>query len=202
MRKNKIAIVLTLAIGMTMFPAINANAAIYNGWEQSGADWHYYNNGIMQKGWMKCNGNWYYFKDDGTMATGWIKESNVKGYYFNKKGVWIENTDDLYKISTDKTEYNEHDKNITVKLENNSDFDCIINADDNCLQKLNNDGLWEFVQVKDRNKLGYIMIKAHSYGTYTIDVDNLVDGKLQKGTYSIYNLFDGVKYERFEFSVK
>ena len=262
MKKNKIAIALTLAVGMTMVPAINVNAAVYNGWDQNGPYWYYYNNGTMQKGWVQYNGAWYYLKDDGIMATGWqklsgvwyylnsdgsmktgwlkdngtwyylnadgsmktgwlkdngtwyylnadgsmktgwLKESNVKGYYLNKNGAWIENTDDLYKISTDKTEYSELDSAITVTLENNSDFDCVINADDNCLQKINKDGVWEYVDVKDRNKLGNITIKAHSTGLYTIQVDNLVDGKLQEGTYSIYNFFDGVKYERFEFKVR
>ena len=44
--------------------------------------------GNILKGWYqdKSNGNWYYLKDNGVMATGWIKDKDGRWYYLNPDG--------------------------------------------------------------------------------------------------------------------
>ncbi len=59
------------------------------GWKKdsSAGKWHYFNkDGTMATGWVKDSGKWYYMDAEGAMQTGWVKVSG-KWYYFNKSGV-------------------------------------------------------------------------------------------------------------------
>lgn len=54
-----------------------------NGWQASGSDWYYFNNGTQEKDWQSINNNWYYLNPDtAKMATG-IQKINNNTYYLN-----------------------------------------------------------------------------------------------------------------------
>jgi len=58
------------------------------GWVQDGADWYYYENGVMQTGWLDLNGVKYYLDATGTMVTG---EYTIAGkvHRFATSGKWL-----------------------------------------------------------------------------------------------------------------
>ena len=56
----------------------------------------------MQTGWVNDRGTWYYLNDNGTMKTGWHKDSNGKWYYLNEYGVMLSNVYvDSYRLGAD-----------------------------------------------------------------------------------------------------
>lgn len=55
------------------------------GWENYENTWYYYNNGVMQTGWIYDNGNWYYCYSNGKMAS----NTTIDGYKLNSNGAWI-----------------------------------------------------------------------------------------------------------------
>lgn len=104
MKKRKIALVLATAIGILAAGQVKSSAAVYNGWEQSGGNWYYYNSGSMCTGWVKDGGNWYYLNGDGSMRTGWIKYEGA-WYYINPNGSmatgWINDRGTWYYMNPD-----------------------------------------------------------------------------------------------------
>lgn len=62
--------------------------------------------GNILKGWYqdKGNGNWYYLKDNGTMATGWLKDKDGRWYYLDSSGVmqtgWLQDKGKWYYLNT------------------------------------------------------------------------------------------------------
>ncbi|NME84391.1 immunoglobulin-like domain-containing protein [Clostridium sp. SM-530-WT-3G] len=215
MSKNKLALGVALIMGMTTITTIKPEAAVYNGGEKYGSKWYYYDKGIMKTGWLNSGTNWYYLKDDGAMASGWcyldsdgvMKEGItdiyiLKKYYFNKNGEWVEDTNDLFKLSTSEKVFSTDSKSIDVCIINRTDHDYEVKADENYLQKLRNDGLWEIVNLKNGSrKIGNKIVRAHSSENYSIDVSTLAGGKLEPGQYKIYNYL-GNKYYEYEFEVK
>lgn len=65
----------------------------YTGWTKSSEGRRYYRDGVLaQNKWLKAtNGNRYYATENGTMATGWLKAEEGKGWLgwrcFNDRGV-------------------------------------------------------------------------------------------------------------------
>lgn len=123
MLKNKIIFTLLLGTALTFsVPAVNASAAVANGWEQANGNWYYYENSTMKTNswiagtgsdydkwyyvgkdgamvkndWVKhTDGNWYYLGSDGAMiTTQWIPGANNNGkwYYVNEKGIMQTNS--------------------------------------------------------------------------------------------------------------
>lgn len=59
---------------------------VKNGWEKSGNQWYYYDNGVLVKnGWRNINGKWYLFDATSKMLTGWQLKDG-KWYYFLENG--------------------------------------------------------------------------------------------------------------------
>lgn len=81
-----------------------------DGWQQSGNDWYYFNNGTQTKNWQRVNNSWYYMNPEtavmetglqsinnatyylkesnpqqGSMQTGWQRVNN-QWYYFQNSG--------------------------------------------------------------------------------------------------------------------
>ena len=106
MNKKILATGLALVMGITVFPTINSEAKVYNGWEKSGSDWYYYRDGCKETGWVSDEGKWYYFNDDGSMKTGWL-QFGTSWYYLNTDGVmvtgWYYEDDDGALIEGDNT---------------------------------------------------------------------------------------------------
>ena len=65
--------------------------------------------GSIAKGWYEDNGNWYYLKDNGTMATGWLKDKDGRWYYLNSSGTmqtgWLKDKEKWYYLESDSTGY-------------------------------------------------------------------------------------------------
>ena len=56
----------------------------------------------MVTGWKHINYKWYYLNADGSMKTGWLKDTNGKWYYLNNDGSMALNTNiDGYKLGFD-----------------------------------------------------------------------------------------------------
>lgn len=104
MNRNKIAAALTIAMGMTMLPAVNVQAAVYNGWEKNGSYWYYYSNGSLKTGWVNDGGTWYYLNSDGSMKTGWLNNGGT-WYYLNSNGAmktgWLNDGGTWYYLNSD-----------------------------------------------------------------------------------------------------
>ena len=62
-----------------------AAAGAASGWQRSGEDMRYKENGKLVTGWKKIGGNWYYFDSSGNMKTGWVS-SGGKWYYMSTSG--------------------------------------------------------------------------------------------------------------------
>ncbi|NFN81199.1 cell wall-binding protein [Clostridium botulinum] len=65
--------------------------------------------GTITKGWYEDNSEWYYLKDNGTMATGWIKDKDGRWYYLDKSGAmktgWLKDNDKWYYLEPNSTGY-------------------------------------------------------------------------------------------------
>lgn len=126
MRKiiKNISIALFIVVGITIFTAMPVFAS-QEGWiKNSDGTWSYYHNGNLYKNtWLHLNRqNWYFFKEDGTMATGWIKDSSywyylysdgsmasntvIDGYKLNSSGQWIDDTP-MVVVESKKTDQEE-----------------------------------------------------------------------------------------------
>ena len=54
-----------------------------NGWQQSGGEWLYVDNGKLVTGWLQVNNIWYLFKDNGVMARGWAADKAGAWYFLD-----------------------------------------------------------------------------------------------------------------------
>ena len=79
---------LLLAVLLIITGSVSPAFAAGSGWQQSGSDWYYYENGELQVGWKKINEKWYYFDSSGTMVTGW-EQIGGKWYFFNPGGSMV-----------------------------------------------------------------------------------------------------------------
>lgn len=65
--------------------------------------------GNLLKGWQQVKGIWYYLNPNGTMATGWIKDTNGKWYYLNQDGSmkigWLKYKDKWYYLGSNGAMY-------------------------------------------------------------------------------------------------
>jgi hypothetical protein len=57
-----------------------------------GKSYYFKDDGTMATGWITYNGNWYYLDNSGAMATGWIKDTNGSWYYLYSNGIMAVNT--------------------------------------------------------------------------------------------------------------
>ena len=56
----------------------------------------------MMTKWIKDNDNWYYLNEDGSMKTGWHKDTNGHWYYLNSNGSMAKDTTiNGYKLGSD-----------------------------------------------------------------------------------------------------
>ena len=86
------------------------SGSIYlTGWHSIDGNWYYFysdgymahdcwiegyylnSNGSMATGWIKESNDWYYLKENGAMATGWVYVKD-KWYYLNSNGSMVYNT--------------------------------------------------------------------------------------------------------------
>ncbi len=60
--------------------------------------------GNILKGWYEDKGKWYYLKDNGIMATGWIKDKDGRWYYLDSNGAmqtgWLQDKGKWYYLNT------------------------------------------------------------------------------------------------------
>ena len=60
--------------------------------------------GNILKGWYEDKGKWYYLMDNGTMATGWIKDKDGRWYYLDSNGAmqtgWLQDKGKWYYLNT------------------------------------------------------------------------------------------------------
>ncbi len=63
--------------------------------------------GTITKGWYEDNGKWYYLKDNGTMATGWMKDKDGRWYYLDESGAmktgWLKDKGKWYYLEPSST---------------------------------------------------------------------------------------------------
>lgn len=62
-----------------------------SGWVKlDNENWYHFSNGKMDTGWWQepADGVWYYLKQDGVMATGWLRIAGVT-QHFDASGKWI-----------------------------------------------------------------------------------------------------------------
>ncbi|MBY6915436.1 lysozyme [Clostridium botulinum] len=66
-------------------------------------------NGNITKGWYEDSGTWYYLKDNGTMATGWVKDKDGRWYYLDSNGAmqtgWLKDKKKWYYLEPNSTGY-------------------------------------------------------------------------------------------------
>ncbi|WP_252254170.1 glycoside hydrolase family protein [Clostridium sp. ZBS12] len=59
--------------------------------------------GNITKGWYEDNSKWYYLKDNGTMATAWLKDKDGRWYYLDSNGAmkigWLKDKDKWYYLN-------------------------------------------------------------------------------------------------------
>lgn len=78
--------VLAQEINQYLLGSTTSTTNAKNGWEKSGNEWYYYDNGVLAKnGWRSINGKWYLFDAHSKMLTGWQTKDN-KWYYFTPDG--------------------------------------------------------------------------------------------------------------------
>ncbi|MCE5221762.1 MAG: cadherin-like beta sandwich domain-containing protein [Clostridium sp.] len=69
--------------------------------ESYGKNYYFKEDGTMATGWVSYNGNWYCLDSSGAMITGWFKDTNGKWYYLNSTGQMVTSTTiNGYKIDT------------------------------------------------------------------------------------------------------
>lgn len=63
-----------------------------NGWFLRNGAWYYYEDGVMQKGWISFNGNRYYLNKDGAMVNNcWMGGKYLKSDGSMAKNEWVDN---------------------------------------------------------------------------------------------------------------
>lgn len=60
-----------LVVGIAVMMSGMVSMSAYAGWQYTGNQWKYENNGSYLTGWQNINAAWYYFDQNGTMMTGW-----------------------------------------------------------------------------------------------------------------------------------
>lgn len=66
-----------------------------------GKNYYFKEDGTMATGWVSYNGNWYYLDNTGAMITGWYKDTNGNWYYLYSSGAMATNTTiSGYKLGT------------------------------------------------------------------------------------------------------
>ncbi|EHJ02146.1 cell wall binding repeat-containing protein [Clostridium sp. DL-VIII] len=57
-----------------------------------GKNYYFKEDGTMATGWISYNGSWYYLDNSGAMVTGWLRDNNGVWYYLYSSGVMAANT--------------------------------------------------------------------------------------------------------------
>ena len=103
-RKQFVAMIISVAVGITSIPAVSVSAeagngiketteqdietltqTVYQGWVLDTGNWYYYEAGQKVTGWKLVGSNYYYMYEDGKMAANtWIGS-----YYVNADGAWV-----------------------------------------------------------------------------------------------------------------
>jgi len=66
-----------------------------------GKNYYFKEDGTMATGWVSYNSNWYYLDNTGAMITGWYKDTNGNWYYLYSSGAMATNTTiSGYKLGT------------------------------------------------------------------------------------------------------
>lgn len=91
--------IIGLAIITTLIMALNPIGASAE-WKQDNRGWWYTEGNSYATGWRNIDGKWYYFSPycDGYM----LSNTSVDGYYLNKNGAWID--DSNFNIKASKAE--------------------------------------------------------------------------------------------------
>jgi len=84
MRKfNKILAPAFLGLSMSLLFSISSYASI-EGWKAENGTWKYYKDYKALKSWQKLGNNWYFFNEDGSLKTGWLKDSANNWYFLER----------------------------------------------------------------------------------------------------------------------
>ncbi len=63
--------------------------------------------GNITKGWYEDNSKWYFLKNNGTMATGWVKDKDGRWYYLDSNGAmktgWLKDKGKWYYLEPSST---------------------------------------------------------------------------------------------------
>ena len=84
MRKfNKILAPAFLGLSMSLLFSVSSYASA-EGWKAENGTWQYYKDYKALKSWQKLGNNWYFFNEDGSLKTGWLKDSANNWYFLER----------------------------------------------------------------------------------------------------------------------
>ena len=84
MRKfNKILAPAFLGLSMSLLFSVSSYASA-EGWKAENGTWKYYKDYKALKSWQKLGNNWYFFNEDGSLKTGWLKDSANNWYFLER----------------------------------------------------------------------------------------------------------------------
>ncbi|MDO5516990.1 MAG: hypothetical protein Q4F66_05500 [Clostridium sp.] len=188
---------------------------------ENGKQYYLNDNGSMRTGWYKCYDDelnidgWFYAKSDGSAMTGWLEDGGkwyyltedgslgsdilVGKYYVNKDGVWDTSGDNKVMVATsiDSFDLSGDDKNVLVKVLNNTDK-TIKYSTDFTVEKYK-DGEWVIISNTGSNDTSDIDVHPHSTEVAVTDFQDF-RYKLNAGTYRLGAKVDG-EYIYSEFNI-
>ena len=80
---NKILAPAFLGLSMSLLFTVSSYASA-EGWKAENGTWKYYKDYKALKSWQKLGNNWYFFNEDGSLKTGWLKDSANNWYFLER----------------------------------------------------------------------------------------------------------------------
>ena len=72
-----------LGLSMSLLFTVSSYASA-EGWKAENGTWKYYKDYKALKSWQKLGNNWYFFNEDGSLKTGWLKDSANNWYFLER----------------------------------------------------------------------------------------------------------------------